>query len=82
MSCKTPSPAFTASGTISPTTETRSDTSRHPLSPRQREAIVLRYFADLSEQEIARAMGVSRGTVKSTTARGLAALGRILREEQ
>lgn len=52
------------------------------LPPRQREALVLRYFADLPEQETAQAMGVSRGTVKSTTARGLAALGRMLREDQ
>jgi len=51
------------------------------LPPRQREALVLRYFADLSEREIALAMGVSRGTVKSTTARALAALGRMLRED-
>lgn len=51
------------------------------LPPRQREAIVLRFYADLPEQAVAQAMGVSRGTVKSTTARGLAALGRILREE-
>ena len=52
------------------------------LPPRQREALVLRYYADLPEQETALAMGVSRGTVKSTTARALAALARILREEQ
>jgi RNA polymerase sigma-70 factor (sigma-E family) len=52
------------------------------LPPRQREALVLRYFADLPEQETAEAMGISRGTVKSTTARGLAALGRMLREDQ
>jgi RNA polymerase sigma-70 factor (sigma-E family) len=52
------------------------------LPARQREALVLRYYADLPEQEIARAMGVSRGTVKSTTARGLAALGRMLQEDQ
>lgn len=52
------------------------------LPPRQREALALRYFADLSEHEIAQAMGVSRGTVKSTTARALAALDRMLREEQ
>jgi RNA polymerase sigma-70 factor (sigma-E family) len=51
------------------------------LPPRQREALVLRYFADLPVTEIAQAMGVSVGTVKSTTARGLAALARILREE-
>jgi RNA polymerase sigma-70 factor (sigma-E family) len=52
------------------------------LPPRQREALVLRYFADLTEAETAAAMRVSRGTVKSTTARALAAVGRILREEQ
>jgi RNA polymerase sigma-70 factor (sigma-E family) len=52
------------------------------LPPRQREALVLRYFADLSEYEIALAMGISRGTVKSTAARALAALGRMLREDQ
>jgi len=52
------------------------------LPARQREAVVLRYFADLPESETARAMGVSRGTVKSTTARGLAALGRMLGVER
>ena len=52
------------------------------LPPRQREALVLRYYADLPEYETALAMGVSRGTVKSTTARALAALGRMLREDQ
>ncbi len=44
------------------------------LTARQREAIVLRYYADLSEAEIAKAMGISRGAVKSHTARGMAAL--------
>jgi RNA polymerase sigma-70 factor (sigma-E family) len=51
------------------------------LPPRQREALVLRYFAELPEHETALAMGVSRGTVKSTTSRALAALGRMLQEE-
>jgi RNA polymerase sigma-70 factor (sigma-E family) len=51
------------------------------LPARQREALILRYFADLSVNEIAQTMGVSSGTVKSATARGLAALGRMLREE-
>ena len=46
----------------------------HGLTPRQREAIVLRYYADLSEGEIADVMGISRGAVKSHTARGMAAL--------
>jgi RNA polymerase sigma factor (sigma-70 family) len=51
------------------------------LPARQREALVLRYYADLSEAEIARAMGVSRGTVKSTTSRAVAALARMLQED-
>jgi RNA polymerase sigma factor (sigma-70 family) len=44
------------------------------LSGRQREAIVLRYYADFSEAEVAAAMGISCGAVKSHTARGMAAL--------
>jgi RNA polymerase sigma factor (sigma-70 family) len=52
------------------------------LPARQREALVLRYYADLPEIEIARVMGVSRGTVASTTARALAALERRLKGDQ
>src|SRR6516225_3319010 len=48
--------------------------SLRDLPERQREAIVLRYYADLSEAEIATAMGISRGAVKSHTARGMSAL--------
>ena len=48
------------------------------LPARRREAIVLRYWLELSEAEIAVAMGVSPGTVKSQVSRGLAALGRAL----
>jgi RNA polymerase sigma-70 factor (sigma-E family) len=51
------------------------------LPDRQREAIVLRYYADLSEAEIATAMGISRGAVKSHTARGMAALRNALEQE-
>ena len=51
------------------------------LPRRQREALVLRYYLDLSEAEIAEAMGVSRGTVKSTTSRALAALAGKLGED-
>src|SRR5262245_16909232 len=51
------------------------------LPHRQREAVVLRYYLDLSEEETAQVMGVARGTVKSATHRALAAVGRILREE-
>lgn len=50
------------------------------LPARQREALVLRYYADLSEAEIAGAMGISRGAVKSHTARGMAALRTVLEQ--
>jgi RNA polymerase sigma-70 factor (sigma-E family) len=50
------------------------------LPPRQREALVLRYYLDLSEEEIARSMGIRPGTVKSATSRALAALGRRMQE--
>ena len=50
------------------------------LPARQREALVLRFYLDLAEREIAACMGVSQGTVKSTTSRALAALGRLVRE--
>ena len=44
------------------------------LPGRQREAIVLRYYAGLPEGETAAAMGISRGAVNSHTAHGLSAL--------
>jgi RNA polymerase sigma-70 factor (sigma-E family) len=52
------------------------------LPERQREAIVLRYYADLSEADIAATMGISRGAVKSHTARGMAALRKALEEDK
>lgn len=50
------------------------------LPPRQREAIVLRYYGELSEAEIADAMGVSKGSVKSHASRGMAALRESLEQ--
>jgi RNA polymerase sigma-70 factor (sigma-E family) len=50
------------------------------LPARQRESLILRYFMDLSESEVAAAMGISQGTVKSTTSRALVALARQLKE--
>ena len=52
------------------------------LPGRQREALVCRYYLDMSEEETARAMGISRGTVKSATSRAVAAIGRMLKEGQ
>jgi RNA polymerase sigma-70 factor (sigma-E family) len=51
------------------------------LPPRQREALVLKFYADLSEAQIASTMGISRGAVKSHTARGVAALRVVLEME-
>ena len=48
------------------------------LPPRQRAAIVLRYFEDLTEADIALAMGTSVGTTKAHLSRGLATLRQIL----
>ena len=48
------------------------------LPRRQREVLVLRYYADLSEQQIADAVGISPGAVKSHASRGVAALRRTL----
>jgi RNA polymerase sigma-70 factor (sigma-E family) len=52
------------------------------LPLRQREAIMLRYYLDLSEDEVADAMRISRGAVKSHTARAKAALRRVLEPER
>lgn len=51
------------------------------LPGRQREAIVLRYYAGLSDAQIAAAMGVSGGSVKSHTARGMSSLRPILDQQ-
>jgi len=50
------------------------------LPRREKEAVVLRYYADLSEAQAAETLGISIGSVKAYTSRGLAALGRMLEE--
>jgi RNA polymerase sigma-70 factor (sigma-E family) len=52
------------------------------LPPRQREAVVLRYYGNLSEAQIAGAMGISHGAVKSHTARAMNALRAVLEREE
>src|SRR6185437_10116384 len=49
------------------------------LPPRQRAVLVLRYFLDLPEAEVAAALKCSLGTVKSTASRGLARLEQTMR---
>jgi len=53
----------------------------HGLPVRQREVLVLRYYADMSEAQIASALGISRGTVKSHAARAMTALREVLERE-
>ena len=48
------------------------------LPERQREVLTLRYYLDLSEEQIAETLGISRGAVKSHAFRGAAALRPLL----
>jgi RNA polymerase sigma-70 factor (sigma-E family) len=50
------------------------------LPDRQREVLTLRFFLDLADKEIAAAMGIGAGTVRSASHRGLASLRRALKE--
>jgi RNA polymerase sigma-70 factor (sigma-E family) len=52
----------------------RLDEALAALPGKQRAVLVLRYWCDLSEHEIAETLGISRGTVKSHTARAMVAL--------
>jgi RNA polymerase sigma factor (sigma-70 family) len=71
-----------------PATDTGSAEQEVVLREDQREvvealrALVLRYWLDLREAEVAAAMGISCGAVKAHTSRGMAALTRILGERR
>ncbi|MFC6595151.1 SigE family RNA polymerase sigma factor [Kitasatospora paranensis] len=56
--------------------DVRAALARLPL--RKRACVVLRHAFDLSEQDTARALGISVGTVKSQTSRGMAELEKLL----
>jgi RNA polymerase sigma-70 factor (sigma-E family) len=53
-------------------------TAMRTLPRRQREAVALRYYADLTEEQAANLMGVSTGAVKAYTSRGLDRLAQQL----
>ncbi len=48
------------------------------LPDRQREVLTLRYWSDLSEAQIAEALGISKGAVKSNASRGMRRLATLL----
>jgi RNA polymerase sigma factor (sigma-70 family) len=52
------------------------------LSPRQRVVIVLRYWADYDDAEIAEVLGCRRATVRSLAARGLAVIRQKVGEDR
>lgn len=52
----------------------------HQLPPRMRAVVVLRFFDDMSEADVAKALRCSTGTVKSQTSRGLARLRELLED--
>jgi RNA polymerase sigma-70 factor (sigma-E family) len=53
-------------------------TALRSLPPRQREALVLRCYGELSDDQIAAAMGITKGAVKGHTAQAMAALQAVL----
>jgi RNA polymerase sigma-70 factor (sigma-E family) len=69
-----PDPAGPEERAVQSTEDARVLAALRTLSRRQQEVLVLRYYADLSEQDIAQALGLTRGAVKSHAHRGLAAL--------
>jgi len=56
-------------------------TALRTLPRRQREALVLRFYGDLSEAQIAATMGITKGAVKSHTARAMTALRSVLERD-
>ncbi|MER7682628.1 MULTISPECIES: SigE family RNA polymerase sigma factor [unclassified Streptomyces] len=56
----------------------RLETALAQLPPRQRAAVVLRYYQDLPEKQVAEALGCPLGTARSHASRGVARLRQIL----
>ncbi len=65
-------------GTVAPLERSAVVAALGALAPRQREALVLQYYGDLSEAQIAWTMGISKSAVKRHTARARSALRAVL----
>jgi RNA polymerase sigma-70 factor (sigma-E family) len=77
-----PQPAAASAEAAALTSEERREVMRalRRLPDRQREVLVLRFYLDEPEAEIARVMGISQSTVRSTAHRALVKLGHLLGE--
>jgi RNA polymerase sigma-70 factor (sigma-E family) len=64
-----------------PSTRTAVVDALATLAPGQRTVVVLRYYDDLSVREVAHALGISEGTVKSQTHAALARLREVLGDD-
>ncbi|NMO38470.1 SigE family RNA polymerase sigma factor [Streptomyces sp. GMY01] len=73
-------PETPAAGDVSATVAERSriEAALAQLPPRQRAVVVLRYYQDLSERQVAEALGCPVGTARSHAARGVARLRQLL----
>ncbi|MEV6173807.1 SigE family RNA polymerase sigma factor [Streptomyces sp. NPDC051954] len=73
-------PDVAVPGDVSATVAERSrlEAALAQLTPRQRAAVVLRYYQDLPEAQVAQALGCPVGTARSHASRGVARLRRIL----
>ena len=77
-----PSPAGPEERAVDAETDAAVMAAVRRLPVRQQEVLVMRYYADASESEIAETLGISRGSVKSHAHRGLAALRSALHDER
>jgi len=75
-------PAVTSDAAAAMADESEMMTALRSLPRRQREVLVLRYYADLDVAEIAATLRIGASTVRSTMSRGLASLARALEGEQ